>query len=289
MVDFSANMTAHTPRTASASAGGGQIKSVQAWKTKITAAASSIQHITPSEQQILANLEKAAQGRVGSFDIELETNLAYADAGRKIDSRTASEPKENFQFQDVVDVINPLHHIPVVSMVYRGLTGDRLHPVSQIIGGALYGGPVGAVAGTVNAISQVQTGKDLGDHALSFAGIENSGKKAIDKNNPEMQLNNIANTLTKNAPLENLPGSALSFVNLSEPNKAYQHIEIANGRTAGSMIVKSRMASYRTNINTDGIGKLSSNIPSRSDLEKLPAREEITSVNISALPPRQDT
>lgn len=274
MVDFAANIAVNT-RTAHSD--NGQYKSIQAWKTKKTG---------PAEQQILGNLEKAAAGRVGSFDVELKTSMAYAPNANQ---KTQSHSTEAFQFEDVVDIINPLHHLPVISMVYRGLTGDTLHPMSQIIGGALYGGPVGAVTGTANAISQVQTGKDIGDHALGFVGIGNSDADIVDKYNPETQLNTAAENFSDNAPLEDLPGSAMAFVNLSEPNRAYQRMEIAEGRTAGSMIVKNKMASYRQTINTEPLTQQGPSMPPpKTNLDTLPPREEITSVTLSALPPRQD-
>ncbi len=139
-------------------------KSVQSWKKpKNLPAENSFQ----SQNNIIANLEKAAVGKVGRYDIEIRELNAYADPGRKINHNQA----QKFEFADVVDVINPLHHLPVVNMIYREMTGDELHPMSQIIGGAVYGGPIGAVSGTANAISKMQTGKDLGEHVFSFSGL----------------------------------------------------------------------------------------------------------------------
>ena len=47
-------------------------------------------------------------------------------------------------FGDVLDLVNPLQHLPVVSTVYRKLTGDVITPAMDIAGGALFGGPIGA-------------------------------------------------------------------------------------------------------------------------------------------------
>ncbi|MSQ67469.1 MAG: hypothetical protein EXR83_04655 [Gammaproteobacteria bacterium] len=51
--------------------------------------------------------------------------------------------KDGLTFADVLDVVNPLQHIPLVSTLYRRLTGDAIDPAMQLAGGALYGGPVG--------------------------------------------------------------------------------------------------------------------------------------------------
>lgn len=47
-------------------------------------------------------------------------------------------------FRDVLDLVNPLQHIPVLGTLYRRVTGDTLAPVIRIAGGALFGGPLGA-------------------------------------------------------------------------------------------------------------------------------------------------
>lgn len=276
-------------------------KSVQAWKTKKSHAPQPVSEI---KSEIVGNLEKASKGQVGSFDAQLETTMAYADPGTRIEN----EPQGNgdsYEFHDVVDVINPLHHLPIVGMVYRGLTGDTLHPMSQIIGGALYGGPIGAVTGTINAISQVQTGKDLSDHALGFAGlgpdteqtetdfskyasgftgVESNKLPDKNRNNPEAQLNDVANALKKQKSIEEIPGNTLSFVNLAEPNRAYKHIEIAEGRTAGKMMVKK--ASYRQVVNPQTFEN-SAIEPPKANLDNLPDREQITTVTLSSMPPRK--
>ena len=51
---------------------------------------------------------------------------------------------DGFQFRDLLDLVNPLQHIPLVGNLYRRMTGDVLDPAIRIAGGALFGGPVGA-------------------------------------------------------------------------------------------------------------------------------------------------
>lgn len=87
-----------------------------------------------------------------------------------------------YTFDDVVDVINPLHHVPVVGMLYRSVTGDAISPISQILGGALFGGPIGAVAGTINAVLRGTTGKDAGENVLAFGGMETKQTRTASEN-----------------------------------------------------------------------------------------------------------
>ena len=53
---------------------------------------------------------------------------------------------DGFNFLDLLDVINPLQHIPFVSTLYRALTGDTIAPASRVAGGAPFGGPIGGGA-----------------------------------------------------------------------------------------------------------------------------------------------
>lgn len=67
---------------------------------------------------------------------------------------------------DVVDIVNPLQHIPVVSSVYRELTGDTIDGAGRILGGLLFGGPLGMVGGIGSTVMAQTTGGDFGTAAL---------------------------------------------------------------------------------------------------------------------------
>jgi hypothetical protein len=67
-------------------------------------------------------------------------------------------------FGDLVDIINPLQHIPIIATIYRNRTGDTLGFASRVIGGALWGRIGGFVTGAINGVVDWMTGKDIGDH-----------------------------------------------------------------------------------------------------------------------------
>ena len=73
-------------------------------------------------------------------------------------------------FGTLLDIINPLQHIPVVSNVYRAATGDSLSSAGRIIGGGLFGGPIGLLAGIGGSIVAETTGRDVGEHLLAALG-----------------------------------------------------------------------------------------------------------------------
>jgi len=79
---------------------------------------------------------------------------------------------KSFSFWDILDAINPLQHIPVISTIYRKITGDEMGYASRIAGDTLYGGLFGSlISGFVAAVANVfvdsTTGKDIGEHMIA--------------------------------------------------------------------------------------------------------------------------
>ncbi|TLS67045.1 hypothetical protein FEF65_08845 [Mariprofundus erugo] len=80
----------------------------------------------------------------------------------------------SFSFGDVIDMVNPLQHLPVISTIYRKLTGDEIGAAPRMIGGAIFGGLMGSwvsglASAMVNAFSTSGTGKDIGEHMMEYA------------------------------------------------------------------------------------------------------------------------
>lgn len=75
---------------------------------------------------------------------------------------------DSFRFLDLLDIVNPLQHIPVVGTIYRALTGDTIGDLPRIAGDALFGGTIGLCLGLVATAVKEGTGKDPGEHVLAF-------------------------------------------------------------------------------------------------------------------------
>ncbi|QKK04159.1 MAG: hypothetical protein HND56_12390 [Pseudomonadota bacterium] len=95
---------------------------------------------------------------------------------RNFDDRTAGMTHmnetitgEGWSFFDLLDIVNPLQHIPIVSSIYRSITGDEIKPAARAIGGFLFGGPLGLASGIVNGAVADATGKDLPETLLASA------------------------------------------------------------------------------------------------------------------------
>jgi hypothetical protein len=79
--------------------------------------------------------------------------------------------EDGFTFDDVLDLINPLQHLPIISTLYRELTGDDISNAARIIGGTLFGGVAGMASGVVNAMFDEMTGGDIGEQVMAlFSG-----------------------------------------------------------------------------------------------------------------------
>ena len=76
--------------------------------------------------------------------------------------------KEGFSFGAMLDIINPLQHIPIVATIYRAATGDTIGAGPRMVGGALFGGVVGLIAAAADAAVEGITGKDTGSHVLAM-------------------------------------------------------------------------------------------------------------------------
>ncbi|MEQ1888037.1 MAG: hypothetical protein ABL951_02520 [Alphaproteobacteria bacterium] len=97
---------------------------------------------------------------------------AFGPAPGEISAENA-KPAENsgvdngFSFAGLLDMINPLQHIPVVSSLYRRITGDEITPMGRVAGNTLFFGVIGLAAALADTILEKATGKDAGGHVLT--------------------------------------------------------------------------------------------------------------------------
>lgn len=78
-------------------------------------------------------------------------------------------------FKDVLDLINPLEHLPIISNVYHAIVGESTaKPAVKLVGDAVYGGPLGMLSGGVDAIIKQASGKDMVETVAGWFGHEKS-------------------------------------------------------------------------------------------------------------------
>ncbi len=100
------------------------------------------------------------------------------------DASTAKSAKdgdgEGMSFWDVLDVVNPLQHIPGVNKIYQAITGDTIKAPAKIAGAALFFGPIGIAVAAADAVVEKVTGKDTLDNVASALGLEKDDAPAED-------------------------------------------------------------------------------------------------------------
>ena len=76
--------------------------------------------------------------------------------------------QDGISFLDLIDVVNPLHHIPVIGPIYRNITGDVIDVLPRITGSTLFFGPIGAGLAAADVVLEESTGRDTGEHILAM-------------------------------------------------------------------------------------------------------------------------
>lgn len=137
-------------------------------------------------------------------------NTQAASHAQNTNNGAATSDNDTFGFFDFLDIINPLQHIPLVNFAYRALTGDEIKPASQIIGGSIYGGPVGMASGIVNAVIKEETGEDMVGNAIAFI---NPSEETVEQTTLEITAQ------TERPAYDDLPVSLLEFAHTPAPNQ----------------------------------------------------------------------
>ncbi len=192
--------------------------------------------VRPSSVQDATLSALDAAGGGAKFADELKNTMAYREPDGGAPGNINDEP---FGFGDLVDIINPLQHIPLVNHLYRKITGDQIRPSSSIIGGAVFGGVAGAAGSLANVIIKEESGNDLTQHALHMAGVDEYSTPAqMTEDTPLKRLANV-----DQAPP--LPHSALGFLDMTYQAQRTSAV-VATAQTSPSAV--SRVAAmYKFN------------------------------------------
>jgi len=139
----------------------------------------------------------------------------------------------DFSFHDLVSIVNPLQHIPVVSTLYRKLTGDTIKPLERIAGDTLYGGWMGLVSSVANLVFEKETGKDFGDTVLSLLQGDTVSKAAGTKTAAADQVDAIQSATVASATTS-LPRTGINVNDAGQVALASSlaHVDAALGQRA---------------------------------------------------------
>jgi len=132
-------------------------------------------------------------------------NTHRLDSAREKGKTHLDDPPQDFTVDDFIDIINPLQHLPVVSFLYRAITGDEIKPAMRILGDIGYGGPTGFLGSCAEVLFEAIFGADPGSTALSFITGGDEAKKEAEKTSdvavdPAAQLASTDPSETSTAP-----------------------------------------------------------------------------------------
>ncbi len=200
---------------------------------------------------VLAGTFDAADYKPAAANFNRTADTSSATAATDVDARrytkfdrSASQVSDaaDFSFGDFLDMVNPLQHIPVVSSVYRAVTGDSINPVSRVAGDIMYGGALGVVSAVIggtsavaDAVNESQTGHDrTGAVLASLFGVDSkvaapaTQVAQVDDKAAPAALSTAAATPVTPAPLS----APTQNLNQSIPKTADQNLTLA-GATGG--------------------------------------------------------
>jgi len=89
-------------------------------------------------------------------------------------------PDRQFGWDDFADIVNPLQHIPLVSVAYRSLTGDKIYGAARLFDAGF--GPVAGISTVADLAITSTTGASMEDHAVAaiFGGDEADNLAQVD-------------------------------------------------------------------------------------------------------------
>jgi hypothetical protein len=135
----------------------------------------------------------------------------------EVESDVAMWGEDGFSFADLLDVVNPLQHLPVVGQIYRGITGDEISPAARLAGGTIFGGPIGLVAAVANNAVESATGRDIGETVIAaMQGDEGPAGQAAEVKTAALDAQGDTGAGLQPAPAEAATITAASLPTLPE-------------------------------------------------------------------------
>jgi len=121
---------------------------------------------------------------IGSFDKngvlvlnqapDRDTRKEYVEKGikwRLVDNPESNKlffgPDGKLGWKDLLDLVNPLQHIPLVNIAYRHFTGDQPSGAAELLG-ALPFGPFSTMTAIADLAVRSTTGKDIGENVIAM-------------------------------------------------------------------------------------------------------------------------
>jgi hypothetical protein len=123
-----------------------------------------------------------------------EREMLYGQKWRVVESEASRQlflgPDGEFGWDDFVDLINPLQHIPFVNMAYRAITGDEIYGAARMVDVAL--GPIAGASTAIDLAFRDVTGESMADNAI--AAVFGTGDAAQGDESGDVSVNTASAT-----------------------------------------------------------------------------------------------
>lgn len=129
---------------------------------------------TAPEQAERGPIPGARRGADGVWELSRlpdkdERERLYGQKWRVVESADSRKlflgPDGEFGWDDFLDLINPLQHIPFVNMAYRALTGDQIYGAARMVDVAF--GPIAGASTAVDLAFRDVTGESMAENAIA--------------------------------------------------------------------------------------------------------------------------
>jgi len=90
-------------------------------------------------------------------------------------ARTPAGPapaSPDFGVDDLIDIVNPLQHLPVIGSLYRAISDDEISPLARVAGGTLFGGVAGFFGAIASQVYEALAGESVEDTVVSLFAPE---------------------------------------------------------------------------------------------------------------------
>src|SRR5579863_5184181 len=141
-------------------------------------------------------------------------NATAAPSNSGATASNSGTQKEGF-FHHLLDIINPLQHLPVIGTIYRAITGEHIGTVERIAGDTLYGGLWGAVSSIADVAFEGITGKSAEDTVLSWFKTDSPTQVAVTAPTITPNITGVQSLPSTDTP--SLPSSSATNVASAQP------------------------------------------------------------------------
>ncbi|CUB01002.1 hypothetical protein [Pannonibacter indicus] len=100
---------------------------------------------------------------------------------------STGEDGNGLGFRDIVDIINPFQHLPLIGEIYRNVTGDQISGGARHAGHALYGLALGGPLGMAGMLGYAMAGSAV-EGALQTPGTTENTEAAVARAPAELAI-----------------------------------------------------------------------------------------------------